>query len=127
MHKEDFAQMIKHPLKHTLFVASAVVVLAGLALFAVTDRQDTVEIQAETSQPTQDRSASVGSLIGGLEARLTENPDDAKGWLLLARSHDHLGNDDEAWNAYSRARELGMNDEALELKLAANMVGALDQ
>ena len=127
MHKEDFAQMIKHPLKHTLFVASAVVVLAGLALFAVTDRQDTVVIQAETSQPTQDRSASVGSLIGGLEARLTENPDDAKGWLLLARSHDHLGNDDEAWNAYSRARELGMNDEALELKLAANMVGALDQ
>ena len=119
--------MIKHPLKHTLFVASAVIVLAGLALFAVTDRQDTVEIQAETSQPTQDRSASVGSLIGGLEARLAENPDDAKGWLLLARSHDHLGNDDEAWNAYSRARELGMNDEALELKLAANMVGALDQ
>ena len=127
MHKEDFAQMIKHPLKHTLFVASAVVVLAGLALFAVTDRQDTAVIQAETSQPTQDRSASVGSLIGGLEARLAENPDDAKGWLLLARSHDHLGNDDEAWNAYSRARELGMNDEALELKLAANMVGALDQ
>lgn len=127
MHKEDFAQMIKHPLKHTLFVASAVIVLAGLALFAVTDRQDTVEIQAETSQPTQDRSASVGSLIGGLEARLAENPDDAKGWLLLARSHDHLGNDDEAWNAYSRARELGMNDETLELKLAANMVGALDQ
>jgi cytochrome c-type biogenesis protein CcmH/NrfG len=127
MHKEDFAQMIKHPLKHTLFVASAVVVLAGLALFAVTDRQDTAVIQAETSQPTQDRSASVGSLIGGLEARLAENPDDAKGWLLLARSHDHLGNDDEAWNAYSRARELGMNDETLELKLAANMVGALDQ
>ena len=102
--------MIKHPLKHTLFVASAVIVLAGLALFAVTDRQD-----------------PVGSLIGGLEARLAENPDDAKGWLLLARSHDHLGNDDEAWNAYSRARELGMNDETLELKLAANMVGALDQ
>lgn len=127
MHKEDFAQMIKHQLKHTLFVASAVVVLAGLALFAVTDRQDTVVIQAETSQPTQDRSASVGSLIGGLEARLAENPDDAKGWLLLARSHDHLGNNDEAWNAYSRARELGMNDETLELKLAANMVGALDQ
>jgi cytochrome c-type biogenesis protein CcmH len=127
MYKEDFAHMITHQLKHTLFVASAVVVLAGLALFAVTDRQDAVVIQAEISQPTQDRSASVGSLIGGLEARLAKNPDDAKGWLLLARSHDHLGNNDEAWSAYSRARELGMNDETLELKLAANMVGALDQ
>ena len=127
MYKGDFAQMIKHQRTHTFFVAGIAVVFAGLALFAVTDRQDTVVVQGETSQPTQDRSASVGSLISGLEARLAENPDDAKGWLLLARSHDHLGNNDEAWNAYSRARDLGMNDEALELKLAANMVGALDQ
>ena len=127
MYKGHYAQMTKHQRTHTLFVAGTVVVLAGLALFAVTDRQDTVVIQGEISQPTQDRSASVGSLVGGLEARLAENPDDAKGWLLLARSHDHLGNNDEAWNAYSRARDLGMNDEALELKLAANMVGALDK
>lgn len=119
--------MTQHQLKHTLLVASAVVVLAGLALFAVTDRQDPLVIQGEASQPTQDRSASVGTLIGGLEARLAENPDDAKGWLLLARSHDHLGDNDKAWSAYSHARDLGMSDEALELKLAANMVGALDQ
>jgi cytochrome c-type biogenesis protein CcmH/NrfG len=127
MYKEDFAEMTKHQLKHTLFVAGAVVALAGLALFVVTDRQDTEVIQGEASQTTQDRSASVGSLVGGLEARLAENPGDAKGWLLLARSHDHLGNNAKAWNAYSRARDLGMSDEALELKLAANMVGALDQ
>jgi cytochrome c-type biogenesis protein CcmH/NrfG len=119
--------MTKHQLKNMLFVAGAVVALAGLALFAVTDRQGTEMIQDEASQTTQDRSASVGSLIGGLEARLAENPDDAKGWLLLARSHDHLGNNAKAWNAYSRARDLGMSDEALELKLAANMVGSLDQ
>lgn len=127
MKKEDFAQMTKHQLINTLFVVGAVVVLAGLTLFAVTDRQNPVVIQGEASQPTQDRSASVGTLIGGLEARLAENPDDAKGWLLLARSHDHLGDHDKAWSAYSHARDLGMSDEALELKLAANMVGALDQ
>jgi len=119
--------MTKHQLTHMLFVAGAVVVLAGLALFAVTDRQDPVVTQAEASQPTQNSSASVGSLIGGLETRLAENPDDAKGWLLLARSHDHLGDNDEAWRAYSHAKDLGMTDETLELKLAANMVGALDE
>lgn len=119
--------MMKHPLMNTLFVAGIVIVLAGLALFAVVDRQNGVMVQAETSQVQQDKSASVGSLIGGLEARLAEDPEDAKGWLLLARSHDHLGNDTEAWNAYARARELGQADEALELKLAANMVGALDE
>lgn len=126
MDKEEFSPMTKHQLKHMLFVASAVVGLAGLVLFAVIDRPDTVVIQGETSQSTQDRSASVGSLIGGLEARLAENPGDAKGWLLLARSHDHLGNNDQAWSAYSQARDLGMNDAVLELKLAANMVSTLD-
>ena len=117
--------MTKQQLTHTLFVAGAVVVVAGLALFAVTDRQEAMVIQGETTQPTQDRSASVGTLIGGLEARLAQNPDDAKGWLLLARSHDHLGDNAKAWDAYSRARDLGMSDAALELKLAANTVGAL--
>ena len=127
MYKEDFAQMTKHHLINALFVAGAVVVLAGLALFAVTDRQDHVVTRRKHRSQRRTSSASVGSLIGGLEARLAENPEDAKGWLLLARSHDHLGNNDEAWNAYSRARDLGMTDETLELKLAANLVGALDE
>ena len=83
-------------------------------------------MQAETTQASPGRSASVGSLIGGLESRLAENPEDAKGWLLLARSHDHLGDNAKAWNAYSRARGLGLTDEALELKLAANIAVAFD-
>lgn len=119
--------MKKHQLVNTLFAAGAIVVLVGLTLFAVVDRQEGVVVQAETTQATPNKSASIGSLVGGLESRLVENPDDAKGWLLLARSHDHLGNNSNAWNAYSRARELGLTDEALELKLAANMVGALDK
>jgi len=119
--------MTRHPLINTLFVVGIVIVLAGLALFAVADRQDDVMITAETPQVSQDKSASVGSLIGGLEARLAENPEDGKGWLLLARSHDHLGNNDTAWNAYTRAREFGQTDEALELKLAANLVGEFEE
>jgi cytochrome c-type biogenesis protein CcmH/NrfG len=115
--------MSGHQFTHTLLVAGAVVVLAALALFAVADRQDVVAVQPEASPAQPNKSASVSLLIGGLEAKLVENPSDAKGWLLLARSYDHLGDNNNAWNAYERARELGVTDDTLELKLAANMVG----
>ena len=119
-------QMKNHQIVNTLVIACGVVALAGATLYAVVERQDSVTPKAETTQVSQDKTASVGVLIGGLEARLAANPDDAKGWILLARSHDHLGNNDRAWNAYSRARELGMADESLELKLATNMVSSID-
>lgn len=119
--------MKNHQLVNTLVIAGSVIALAGATLFVVIKRQDKVAPQAETAQVSQNKSASVGTLIGGLEARLAENPDDAKGWILLARSHDHLGNNDEAWGAYSRARELGTTDETLELKLATDLVGAIDE
>lgn len=111
----------------TIFALTCVAVLVGATLFAVVGRQNSVGEQVDLAQVATDKSASVGALVGGLEARLAANPKDAKGWILLARSHDHLGNSDRAWSAYSRARELGMTDATLELKLAANMVGSLQK
>lgn len=79
-------------------------------------------IDAPTEAPDPgNKLASVTSLVGGLEARLAKDPDDAKGWLLLAKSHDHLGNWNAAWAAYTRAQDLGMSDEVLEIRLAANI------
>lgn len=73
--------------------------------------------------PTKkEKTASVGDLIGGLERRLEENPNDGKGWLLLAKSHDHLGNTAAAWSAYARAQELGTSDDALEIKLTERLL-----
>ena len=57
------------------------------------------------------------SLLVGLETRLAENPDDAKGWLLLAKSYDHLGRGAEAREAYAKATALGMTDADLEARL----------
>jgi cytochrome c-type biogenesis protein CcmH/NrfG len=110
----------------TVVTAACVTLLVGATLFAVTVQQDSAVEQTDSLDVVADKTASVGALVGGLEARLVENPNDAKGWILLARSHDHLGNEEKAWRAYSRARDLGMTDETLELKLAANMVGSLD-
>ena len=60
---------------------------------------------------------SVANLVGGLETRLQENPEDAKGWLLLAKSYDHLGDNEKALRAYTKAVELGLSDTHMEMKL----------
>ena len=110
-------------------LAICVIALVAAALYAVVDSPDElrtigrteIELQPSTSDGTERKAASVTSLIVGLEARLVENPDDAKGWLLLAKSHDHLGDQRAAWAAYTRARNLGMSDASFEIALAATI------
>ena len=63
------------------------------------------------------RAASVNALLAGLEQRLEEDPQDAKRWLLLAKSYDHLGRTADAAAAYEKASELGISDDALEARL----------
>ena len=110
-------------------LATAVVAFVAASLYIVIDVPDEVHTANSTALATQpiadektgQKAASVTILVGGLEARLAENPDDAKGWLLLAKSHDHLGDRDAALDAYSRAKELGMSDDTFEMQLAANL------
>jgi cytochrome c-type biogenesis protein CcmH len=63
------------------------------------------------------KAASVNELLTGLEQRLEENPDDAKNWLLLAKSYDHLGRHVDAADAYAKAVDLGLSDKVLEARL----------
>lgn len=119
--------MKNHRLNKSIVIAGCVTAIVGLTLFVAIDQQKNVPEPAGSQQAAADKAASVGNLIDGLEARLADSPDDAKGWILLARSHDHLGNNERAWSAYSHARDLGMTDESLEIKLAANIVGSLEQ
>ena len=111
----------------TFAIAGSVVALAGVALFVVNSRQNGDVTLTEAAQVSQDKAASVSILVGGLEARLEASPEDAKGWILLARSYDHLGEHDKAWNAYTRARDLGTTDTSLELKLATHVVSTIKQ
>jgi len=61
--------------------------------------------------------ASVDSLVDGLKSRLQDQPDDAGGWLLLARSYHYLNRHAEALDAYERAQALGKSDINLEASL----------
>jgi cytochrome c-type biogenesis protein CcmH len=67
---------------------------------------------------------SVASLVDGLSARLQEDPDDAGGWLLLARSYEHLGRNDDAIAAYARAQSLGKSDAAFAASLPGAAIAA---
>jgi cytochrome c-type biogenesis protein CcmH len=63
---------------------------------------------------------SVSSMVDGLRARLEQNPNDAKGWLLLARSYKHLNRPGDAAYAYGQAVLLGEVDSELAPLLTAN-------
>ena len=102
--------------------------LLAVALYATLGRPDIATGASIRNSPStamtrpstgsDDRkAASVGNLLAGLEQRLKDDPGDAKGWLLLAKSYDHLGRSRDAAAAYDRAAELGLTDDALEARL----------
>lgn len=72
------------------------------------------------TQQSDTKAGSVASLVDGLEERLKEESGDAKGWLLLARSYQHLNRLEEAAQAYARASALGMSDVKLASSLATS-------
>ena len=83
-----------------------------------TDAAGTTSVQRQAATASE-KAASVETLLAGLEERLRSNPDDGKGWLLLAKSYDHVGQKAEAAEAYARATALGVTDEALGARLSA--------
>ena len=92
--------------------------LIGIALYAAIGQPDAVlnetavrpAPQSNTDTASKEKLESVNQLLAGLEERLRNNPGDGKGWLLLAKSYDHLGYREESLSAYARARELGVDD-----------------
>jgi len=54
--------------------------------------------------------ASVDDMIGRVEARLEEDPDDVEGWRMLGWSYFRTGNLERAEEAYARALELAPGD-----------------
>lgn len=79
-------------------------------------RSDTTQYAriAESQSRPANSTASVGSLVDGLRERLQREPNDGSGWLLLARSYEHLGRYPEAALARERARSLGEVDGELD-------------
>jgi cytochrome c-type biogenesis protein CcmH len=65
---------------------------------------------APTGQRTQ---AQIDANVAALAKRLQENPSDAEGWTMLARSYNSMSRFGEAAGAYAKATELQPNDADL--------------
>jgi hypothetical protein len=75
---------------------------------------------SSSALPEENRAltaAPVPDLIGGLETRLASEPNDAKGWALLAQSYAFVGDTAGAERAFARAIALGFDAQALRARM----------
>lgn len=71
-----------------------------------------------TSAAASVQAASVESLVGGLEARLAAQPNDAEGWALLAQSYAFTSNEEAVERAVKHAVALGFDEGSLRERVA---------
>lgn len=78
----------------------------GMPDFPLSERPD-------VAGDATDNDRTMVSLTQALEARLQQQPDDPRGWILLARSYMTMGNDAKAIGAFERA--LALTDRAPDI------------
>ena len=54
----------------------------------------------------------IENMVNGLDERLSRNPNDADGWIMLMRSRMQLGQSAQAGDAWRRAREAFASDSS---------------
>lgn len=60
-----------------------------------------------------DSAADIASLLGPLEAKLKQNPNDGNGWALLARSYVEIGQHASSFDSFDNAIKLIQNEPQL--------------
>lgn len=96
-------------------MAVAVVVLLpllGLAGYAVLGSPAALD-PANTQPQHRVTASDIENMVSKLAQRLQQNPDDAPGWVMLARSYRMLGRYAEAAEAYGKGYAAIENDPAL--------------
>lgn len=110
-------------------LTAVIVVLMSIGLYAAIGRPGVASTTHVTNADAVSGPAtyaagggkvgSVNSMLSGLEDRLASNPDDGSGWLLLAKSHEHLGRREDALRSYRKAADLGFTDAEFESQVAS--------
>lgn len=92
-----------------LLIALPLAAVAGYALLGNPRALDPLQTQAR-SRVTPEQ---IEAMVGKLSNKLKQNPDDAQGWVMLARSYKALGRFAEAEEAYSHAGPVVDKDAVL--------------
>lgn len=83
-------------------------------------------VMRPSPEPAATKSvAPVTDLLTGLEERLRQNPNDVKGWSLLAQSYAFVGRMEDARAASERAVELGAAPDAMRSKILSAHSGTV--
>jgi cytochrome c-type biogenesis protein CcmH len=95
------------PFARIALVLAALIAIAAIAIAALRSRGGTGEsTPPAATQPAGD----IASMIGGLEKKLRDNPDDAKGWNLLGLAYYNVGRYADSTKAYAKAAALAPNN-----------------
>lgn len=81
------------------------------------------QVEAAQQMSAEDRNAMVRGMVERLAERLKENPNDAEGWLRLARAREVLGETDAVRDALRRAVAAAPERVDARLALAFNLAG----
>ncbi|MFN4275628.1 MAG: c-type cytochrome biogenesis protein CcmI [Ferrovibrio sp.] len=84
---------------------------------------DRSQVEAAQQMSEADRAEMIRGMVDRLAERLKENPDDADGWLRLARAREVLGEMDAAREALRRAVALQPGRVESRVALAFNLAG----
>ena len=84
---------------------------------------DADSIAAAADMTANDRQAMILSMVESLRDRLDKTPDDAEGWLRLARAYDVLGNRAAAFTALARATDSAPDDASLAYQFLERTIG----
>lgn len=99
---------------------------AALAALAEAARRGPSADQAAAAEAMsgEDRDAFVRAMVEGLAERLKAAPDDAEGWLMLARSYGVLGEFERSAEAYERLAQLDASEPIAIAAARARLVAA---
>lgn len=92
-----------------ILVLLPILALAGYGMLGNPKALDPAQAVAQPPM-TQEQ---INAMVAKLAERMQANPDDLKGWLMLARSYKTMGRYDEAAQAFGKAETLVNEDPAL--------------
>ena len=92
-----------------IFLLMPLLAVAGYALLGNTKALD----PTQTAAPQQMTPDQINGMVEKLAERMKANPDDLKGWLMLARSYKTMDRFEEAAEAYGKAEKMVNEDPDL--------------
>ncbi len=90
------------PSRKTAIALLLLLPIVGLTGYSVLGNPGALDPE-KTAAPPQVTQEQIEGMVAKLAERLQANPDDPKGWLMLARSYKSMGRYDEAVEAFGKA------------------------